>query len=67
MHNSYKSNKHNEFQERFKKMTDEELLVTYDKDKVKSGWVSARAQFLTALREELENRGYEYPTLIKKS
>ena len=58
-------NHNEELQKRFKAMTDEELLDTYKNDKVKPGWVSARAQFLSALRDEFESRGYIYPTLVK--
>lgn len=56
-----------EFKKRFEKMTDEELLNTYSKDKGKPGWVRARGEFLGALRAEFENRGYIYPTLVKKN
>lgn len=55
-----------EFKKRFEKMSDEQLLATYDDDKKKPGWVRSRGEFLSALRIEFETRGYEYPTLVKK-
>ena len=45
-----------EFKERFKNMSDEQLIETYNSDRGKPGWVTSRAMFHTALREELEKR-----------
>jgi hypothetical protein len=45
-----------EFKERFESMTDEQLIDTFNRDKGKSGWVSARSKFLRALHEEFEKR-----------
>lgn len=49
-----------EFAERFKKMSDEELIKAYKKDIGNPGWVSARAFFISALHEELDFRKLDY-------
>ena len=54
------------FKNRFKEMTDEKLLDSYEKDREKRVGITAHLDFLRALREEFECRGYEYPTLVKK-
>lgn len=48
-----------EFKERFGGMSDEQLIDTFKADLGKSGWVSSRAMFHSALREEMEKRGLE--------
>ena len=47
----------NEFKERFQKMDDEQLIITYNEDIKKQGWVGARGRFHVALSEELKKRG----------
>ncbi len=46
-----------EYQEKFQKMDNEQLIDTYKEDVKKSGWVSARGYFYAALNEELKKRG----------
>jgi len=55
------NNDNNEFSERFQKMNDNELIQAYNDDIKKRGWVSARGRFHTALREEFERRGMDFP------
>lgn len=50
---------YDEFLKRFKSLSDEELKKTYYDDKKKPGWVRARGEFLSALRQEFKNRGIE--------
>ena len=58
-------NLYQEFKKRFKKSSDNELLQTYQNDKGKRVGITAHLDFLRALREEFESRGYEYPSLKK--
>lgn len=59
-------NHYKEFQERFKNLTDQELLDTYNKDLGNPGWVSARAVFLSTLQDEFKNRGIDLSDTYKK-
>jgi hypothetical protein len=52
-----------EFVERFKNMSDEELIDAFNSDVGKNGWVPARASFHAALRGEFENRSYDYSAI----
>lgn len=52
-----------EFKNRFQKMSNQQLLDTYNEDITKLGWVSAREPFYFALREEFKNRGLTYPSV----
>jgi len=52
-----------EFQERFNAMSDEQLIDAFNSDVGKSGWVSTRASFHTALREEFEKRHYDFSAI----
>ena len=45
-----------EFKERFKNMSDEELIEIFNKDKNNPGWTNSRAMFQGALHEEIEDR-----------
>jgi len=44
------------FLDRFKKMSDDELLEILKKDSNKPGWTRSRSLFLSSLNEELKNR-----------
>lgn len=59
-------NQYQEFKTRFKKMGDNELLAAYENDRGKCVGITAHIDFLRALREEFEDRDYEYPKLVKK-
>lgn len=54
-------NHYKEFQNRFKVMSDEELLDAFKRDVGNPGWVSARGEYIEALRAEFKNRGLDYP------
>lgn len=55
-----------EFKNRFKGMRDGQLMGAYLSDFGNPGWVGARGAFYAALREEFENRGYDYSDLVDK-
>lgn len=46
-----------DFRTRFRSMSDEQLIDTFKADLGKPGWVSSRAMFHSAIREEFEKRG----------
>lgn len=48
-----------DFKKRFESMSDEQLLETFKTDLGKPGWVSSRAMFHSALRDEFKKRGLE--------
>ncbi len=50
-----------EFKERFAKMSDNELIDTYNKGKNNPGWVRARMFFQYYLREEFIKRKIVLP------
>ena len=45
-----------EYKERFKSMTDGQLMDAFNREVGNSGWTSSRASYLVALREEFEKR-----------
>ena len=47
----------NEFIERFKGLSDDELIKIHNNDLGKPGWVSARGRFHDALSKEFKKRG----------
>ena len=57
----------NEYRERFKAMSEEELIEAFNGDVGNPGWVSARALFHYALREEFDNRGIDYLDIGNKN
>ncbi len=57
---------YNEFQKRFKAMSDKELIDAFNRDVGNPGWVSARGEYHGALRAEFENRGYDYLSIGDK-
>ena len=59
-------NTYQEFQERFRGMSDEQLIGAFNGDVGNPGWVSARASFHAALREEFEKREYDYSAIGDK-
>lgn len=65
-----KSNKsqklYKDLKERFHKMDDKELLTNFNREVGKTGWTSSRAMFLAAIREEFENRAYDYSAIGNK-
>lgn len=59
-------NKYKDYQERFKNMSNAQLIATLNEDMGKPGWVSSRAIFYSTLREEFGNRGLDYSAISKK-
>lgn len=48
--------KYERFTDRFRSLTDEELIQTREKDRGNPGWVSTRGAFVVALRDEYRRR-----------
>jgi hypothetical protein len=64
---TYTTHKHyHEFKKRFRTLSDDELLETYKNDKGKRVGITAHTEFIRALKEECEIRGYVYPRIVKK-
>ena len=53
--------KYKNYRERFRRMTDEELLKTYRDDKRKPGWTNSRSYFYAGLNDEFEKRNIKKP------
>lgn len=53
-----------ELEKRFRNMSDEQLIDTFNGDTNKSVWITARARFHEALRKEFDNRGFDYSALL---
>ena len=53
-----------EYLEWFKKKSDKELIDDFNRQVGNPGWVSARADYLSAMKEEFDNRHYDY-SIIK--
>ncbi|MGV8130711.1 MAG: hypothetical protein ACP5N7_01250, partial [Candidatus Pacearchaeota archaeon] len=49
----------NKYTDTFKKMANEELIDAFNKEVSKPGWVSSRAEYLTALHQEFKARGFD--------
>jgi len=56
-----------ECREKLQKMSDDQLIEVFNKDVGNSGWVGARARFHSALREEFENRGFDFSGIGNKN
>jgi hypothetical protein len=52
-----------DFIERFKAMSDIELIEAFNKEVGNPGWVSARAAYLMALHDEFVRRGFDYSSI----
>ena len=55
----------NEYEESFAKLSDEEIVETFNSDTKHNGWVAARGRFLSALRREFIKRGFDTSEIIK--
>jgi len=53
-----------EYLDWFKKKSDKELIDLFNREVGNPGWVSARADYLSAMNEEFDNRHYDY-SIIK--
>ncbi len=49
-----------EYLDWFKKKSDKELIDLFNREVGNPGWVSARADYLSAMNEEFDNRHYDY-------
>lgn len=49
-----------EYQERFKNKSDEQLIDSFNGQVGNAGWGTARMFYLSTLRKELENRNIDY-------
>lgn len=56
-----------ECKEELLKMSDEQLIDSFNKDVGNPGWVGARARFHSALHEEFENRGFDFSVIGNKN
>ena len=53
-----------EYLDWFKKKSNKELIGLFNREVGNNGWVSARADYLSAMNEEFDNRHYDY-SIIK--
>jgi len=51
--------KYTEFSEIFTKLSDDELIESFNKEVGNKGWVSARGYYLVALHSEFTTRGFD--------
>ena len=56
-----------ECKEKLQKMSDEQLIDSFNKDVGNLGWVGARARFHSALHEEFESRGFDFSVIGNKN
>lgn len=49
----------NKYTDTFTKMDDGKLIDAFNKEVVNTGWVSSRAEYLTALYQEFKNRNFD--------
>jgi hypothetical protein len=49
-----------ECKERFEKMSDEELINAFNSEVGNQGWTSTRGNYLAALLQEFQDRGYDF-------
>lgn len=56
-----------ECKEQLQKMSDEQLIDSFNKDVGNPGWVDARARFHSAIHEEFERRGFDFSIIGNKN
>lgn len=49
-----------DYQKRFRDMSDQELVEAFNREVGGSGWTSSRAKYLEALHQEFKVRGFDY-------
>lgn len=54
---------HQEFQERFGTMSDEELISAFNREVGEPGWTNSRATYLSLLHEEFKKRRFDYSVI----
>jgi hypothetical protein len=52
-----------EFRDRFRASTDQELIDAFNREVDKAGWVSARGAYLAALQDEFTARGFDFSAI----
>ncbi len=52
--------------EHFKGMSDEQLIIAFNREVGNSGWTCTRALYLSAIHEEFETRQYDYSIIGNK-
>lgn len=55
------------FEEELARLSDEALVARFNQEVDNPGWVSARAYFLEALRNQFENRAIDYSIVRNES
>jgi hypothetical protein len=55
-----------DFAERFKVMSDNDLIGALNSQVGNNGWVASRATYFVALKQELNNRGFDYSAITDK-
>ena len=58
---------HKEYQDRFKKMSDDQLIDAFNREAGNAGWTSSRGSYLAALHQEFKARGYDYSIIGDKN
>ncbi len=61
------SKRYKEYSNRFRNEGNEELIDAFNREVGNPGLVGARADFLSALHDELEHRGFDYSAIGDKS
>lgn len=56
-----------EYRRRFRKMTNDDLISTFNSDVGNPGWVGARGRFHIALQDEFIHRGFDISRISKVS
>lgn len=54
---------HQEFQERFNAMSDDELIDAFNREVGNPGWTSSRVTYLSLLHEEFKKRHFDYSVI----
>jgi hypothetical protein len=52
--------KYDEFANRFKGKTDDEVVAAFNREVGNNGWTSSRASFMAALHDEIKARGFDF-------
>lgn len=60
-------NAYKEFRNRFKKVSDKQLIGAFNREVGNKGWTTSRASYLAALHQEFEDRGYNYQSIGDKT
>ncbi len=53
----------NNYRENFAKLTDEQVIILFNREVNGAGWTSSRAYYLQCLKEEFDERGFNWDVL----